>query len=110
MALHIYFCRQRKTKIYDGNDVEFWLFHTVIAAKEGPFFMLFPQYMVLTISFFMTSYEGSVNLHGSYGARLEHCSLRRCLSLALYYDQVIKGVFTLYKWLTKRTKILDYQP
>ena len=57
--------------------------------------MLFAQYMVLTISFFMTSYEGCVILYGSYGERLERCNLRTCLSLALNYDQVIKGMFTL---------------
>ena len=83
MALHVYFCRQPRTKIYDGNHVEFWLFHTVTAFKDGPFFMLFAQYMVLTISFIMTSYEGCVSLCGIYYARLEHCNVRKCLGVFL---------------------------
>ena len=43
----------------------------------------------------MTSYEGCVILYGSYCEPLERCNLRMCLSLALNYDQVIKGAFTL---------------
>ena len=43
----------------------------------------------------MTSYEGCVILYGSYCERSERYNLRMFLSLALNYDQVIKGVFTL---------------